>query len=200
MFTGIVTELGIIQEIVKKNDWRIIIGSKHVGNNQKIGASVSCNGICLTIVEISDKSVNWFAVQVSHETVACTNIADWKIGDPVNLERSLRVGDELGGHIVTGHIDGVARIVSRQEIKGSVEYCLEAPHDLIQFIASKGSIALDGVSLTVNIVSGKQFTVNIIPHTLAVTRWGMAEVGNRVNLEVDTIARYVARIIKPRTS
>jgi riboflavin synthase len=157
-----------------------------------IGASIACSGACLTVVATE---AGEFSVQASAETVACTTIGEWVVGTPVNLEKSLRVGDELGGHIVAGHVDGIAHIVERRPEAESVRFVFEVPDGLKRFIAAKGSVALDGVSLTVNEVSGTRFGVNIIPHTLACTNFGSAKTGQRMNLEIDLIARYVARLL-----
>jgi riboflavin synthase len=160
-----------------------------------LGASIACSGACLTVVATE---AGEFSVQASAETLACTTIREWNEGTPVNLEKSLRVGDELGGHLVSGHVDGIARIVERRPEAESVRFVFEAPDGLGRFIAPKGSIALDGVSLTVNEVSGTRFGVNIIPHTLACTNFEEARPGQRMNLEIDLIARYVARLLGAR--
>ena len=156
------------------------------------GASVACDGVCLTVIDLCPQQT-WFDVSVSHETLARTAVGDWELGSRLNLERSLRVGDELGGHIVTGHIDGVAEVREISEVGDSRSVRLRVPADLQKFIAVKGSVALGGVSLTVNSVEQAEFTVNLIPHTLAVTTWGTAATGDAVNVEVDILARYIAR-------
>jgi len=158
-----------------------------------LGASLACSGTCLTVVAVEPGA---FAVQASVESLTCTTLGEWEEGTPVNLEKSLRLGDELGGHLVLGHVDGVARIVERRPDAESVRFAFEAPEELAPFIASKGSVALDGVSLTVNEVAQTRFGVNIIPHTLACTNFGSLRVGQRVNLEIDLIARYVARLLR----
>ena len=158
-----------------------------------MGASIACDGVCLTVV---DKAPGWFAVDISAETLSKTNIgADgWQVGQQLNLERALRVGDELGGHIVSGHVDGVARVVGARNEGDSLRLTFEAPAELARFIAPKGSVALNGTSLTVNEVDGNRFGVNLIPHTRQVTTWGGVAMGDEVNLEIDTLARYVARL------
>jgi riboflavin synthase len=156
-----------------------------------IGASIACNGVCLTVTETGE---DWFDVSISAETLSKSTLGGWAEGAAVNLERALKVGDELGGHIVSGHVDGVAEIVATRDEGESTRYTFRAPGDLARFIAPKGSVALDGTSLTVNEVEGAEFGVNIIPHTKEVTTWGALKAGDRVNLEVDTMARYVARL------
>jgi riboflavin synthase len=156
-----------------------------------IGASVACDGVCLTVVE---KGEDWFDVDVSAETLSKTNLDQWVEGRPVNLERALRVGDELGGHIVSGHVDGLAEVVAVEDEGDSTRVTLRAPEELARFIAPKGSVALNGTSLTVNDVADRDFGINFIPHTKDVTTWGQVRVGDMVNLEIDTLARYVARL------
>ena len=158
-----------------------------------MGASVACSGCCLTVVE---KGADWFAVEVSGETLDKTHLGDWQQGWRINLELSLKLGDELGGHLVYGHVDGVGTIVSMTPEGGSMRFLFEAPPELARFVASKGSVAIDGISLTVNEVEGNRFGVNIIPHTQAVTTLGQAKPGQRVNLEVDMLARYVQRLLE----
>lgn len=196
MFTGIVTDLGEVRRIEKRGDTHIVIGTHYEAGEIDLGASVACSGICLTVVDKGSGDDGWFAVTASRETIAKTNIADWLVGSMVNLERPLRVGDELGGHIVTGHIDGTAKLISFTPDGESTRMVFEAPANLASFIAPKGSIALDGVSLTVNEVDGSRFGVNIIPHTLKVTNFGQLKEGSRVNVEVDLLARYVQRLLK----
>ncbi|MDK2774386.1 MAG: riboflavin synthase, partial [Tabrizicola sp.] len=161
-----------------------------------IGASIACDGVCLTVVALGSEPEGWFDVEISAETLSKTNIgrSGWPVGKRINLERALRVGDELGGHIVSGHVDGVAEVVRVAPEGGSVRVTFRAPEALARFIAPKGSVALNGTSLTVNEVEGAEFGVNFIPHTQSVTTWGEVAVGDRVNLEVDTMARYVARL------
>jgi len=191
MFTGIITDVGEIRSLVKSGDLRIEIATTYDLSSVDIGASIACNGVCLTVVT---KTADSFAVDVSAESVAFTNIGDWHVDAPINLERALKVGDELGGHIVSGHIDGVAKIVAMHEDGGSTRVTLRAPDALAKFIAPKGSVSLNGTSLTINEVNGAEFGINFIPHTKAVTTWGRSQVGDQVNLEIDTLARYVARL------
>lgn len=191
MFTGIVTDLGEIAELEQRGDLRARIGCHYRMDTVEIGASIACNGVCLTVIATGP---DWFEVQISAESVAKTNIGTWAVGQRINLERALKLGDELGGHIVSGHVDGVAEIVAMQEEGESTRFTFRAPEALARYIAPKGSVALDGTSLTVNEVAGCTFGVNIIPHTKAVTTWGQARLGDRVNLEIDTLARYVARL------
>ncbi len=197
MFTGIVTDLGTVREVLPiggGHDHRMIIGTSpaFLANPPvALGASICCSGVCLTAVELGG---DWFAVEASAETLSKTMLGGWKPGSRVNLERSLRVGDELGGHIVAGHVDGVAEVLSATPENGSVRWRFRAPAPLARFIAPKGSIAIDGVSLTVNEVEGEVFGVNIIPHTATVTTFATLQPGAKVNIEIDTVARYVARL------
>lgn len=195
MFTGIVTDLGRVREVrpppEAAGDTRFVLETAYDTGAIAVGASVACSGCCLTVV---DKGPGWFAVDVSAESLARTTLGTWKAGTPVNLERSLRLGEEMGGHLVYGHVDGLARIVELAGEGGSWRVLLEAPDGLAHMIAPKGSIALDGVSLTVNEVEGGRFGVNIIPHTAAVTTFGTRRAGESVNLEIDMLARYVARL------
>jgi riboflavin synthase len=191
MFTGIITDLGRVRAVERAGDARFEIVSAYDTGEIDIGASIACSGVCLTVV---DKGPDWFAVNVSAETMSCTTLGAWREGTPVNLERSLRVGDELGGHIVSGHVDGVAEIVERRAEGDSIRFVFQVPEPLKRFIASKGAVALDGVSLTVNEVEDARFGVNIIPHTQAMTTFASAEPGDKVNLEIDVLARYVARL------
>jgi riboflavin synthase len=196
MFTGIVTDVGTVRHIEKRGDTHVVIATHYDVRDIDIGASIACSGICLTVADKGANSERWFAITASNETVSKTTIAKWKEGQPVNLERPLRLGDELGGHIVVGHVDGLAEIVGVASEGESKRLVLTAPKDLLRFIAPKGSVALDGVSLTVNELEGGRFGVNIIPHTLKVTTFGGAKKGARLNLEVDLLARYVARLAK----
>lgn len=191
MFTGIITDQGTIRTLTQGGDLRARIGCSYDTDTIALGASIACDGVCLTVIETRD---DWFDVEISAETVSKTNLSDWATGRAVNLERALKVGDELGGHIVSGHVDGVARIVKMQEEGDSTRVTLTAPEALARFVASKGSVALNGTSLTVNEVDGCEFGINFIPHTKKVTTWGRAAVGDAVNLEIDTLARYVARL------
>ena len=191
MFTGIVTDLGEVRSVEQSGDWRVSIGAGHDAGPIPLGASVACSGVCLTAV---DMGPGWFAVDVSAETRACSTLGSWRAGSRVNLERPLRIGDELGGHLVLGHVDGVAAVRTREAVGDSVRFGFDAPAGLARFIAEKGSVALDGVSLTVNRVDGVHFEINLIPHTLACTTFGALETGDSVNLEIDMLARYVARL------
>ena len=193
MFTGIVTDLGRVRDIRTEGDTRIEIASAYDMAAVPSGASIACSGVCLTVIE---RAAGWFAVQASAETLSCTTLGSWLSGTPVNLERALKLGDELGGHLVSGHVDGVGTIVSITPEGDSRRFLFEAPPALARFIAPKGSIAIDGISLTVNEVEGGRFGVNIIPHTWAVTSIGAAQPGDRVNLEIDMLARYVARLME----
>jgi riboflavin synthase len=197
MFTGIVSDIGRVVRVDARNDVRrIAIASSYAADGIPIGASITCNGICLTVVSREpDGAGSVFDVEAAPETLLLTNVRGWDVGSRINLERSLRAGDELGGHIVSGHVDGLARIVDREDLGETTRFTFEVPHALARFIAPKGSVALDGTSLTVNGVSGDRFDCLLIPHTLKVTIWGGRQVGDEVNLEVDTIARYVARLL-----
>jgi riboflavin synthase len=194
MFTGIVREVGRVLGVERQGDTRLTISTARDLGTVEIGASIACNGICLTVVETGTDPEPHFAVDASAETAARTTLGQWRPGDPVNLEPAMRIGDELGGHIVSGHVDGTATIVSITPEGDSHRLVLEAPKALGRFIAEKGSVALDGISLTVNEVAGAEFGVNIIPHTWAVTSLGDAQAGMKVNLEIDLLARYVARL------
>jgi riboflavin synthase len=196
MFTGIVTDVGWVAAVSESNAVRrIAIDSAYDATTIAIGASISCAGVCLTVVSVesSDRGAR-FELDAAPETLRLTNAGGWQIGTRVNLERSLRMGDELGGHLVSGHVDGLATIVERTDIGEAVRFVFEAPPALARFIAVKGSVALDGTSLTVNEVDGTRFTCLLIPHTLAVTTWGERRAGDAVHLEVDQLARYVARL------
>ncbi len=196
MFTGIITDIGEVLVVRQEGDLRARIATSYDVSGIDIGASIACDGVCLTVVALGESPRGWFEVQVSAETVSRSSMGReaWVPGRRINLERALRVGDELGGHIVSGHVDGVAEITALREEGGSARVMLRAPDDLGRFIAPKGSVALNGTSLTVNEVEGAEFGVNIIPHTREVTTWGQAAVGDAVNLEIDTLARYVARL------
>lgn len=195
MFTGIITDVGEIVELEQAGDLRARIACSYDPAGIDIGASIACNGVCLTVIETGTvEGRGWFDVQISAESVSKTNISDWSQGARVNLERALKVGDELGGHIVSGHVDGVATITAMHDEGDSTRITFEAPEALAKFIAPKGSVALDGTSLTVNEVDGRSFGVNFIPHTKSATTWGGVKTGDRINLEIDTLARYVARL------
>jgi riboflavin synthase len=194
MFTGIVTDIGRIISTELAGDLRARIATRYDVAGIDIGASIACDGVCLTVVALGGQPEGWFDVEISGETVSKTNLGTWAPGKRVNLERALKVGDELGGHIVSGHVDGLAEVVAVRPEGGSVRVRFRAPEALARFIAPKGSIALNGTSLTVNEVEGAEFGVNFIPHTQTATTWGEVKVGDSVNLEVDTMARYVARL------
>lgn len=191
MFTGIVTDMGEVRGLTRGGDLRARIGCHYAMEGVDIGASIACDGACLTVIA---KGPDWFDVEISAETVSKTNLDLWSEGRSLNLERALKVGDELGGHIVSGHVDGVAEIVAMRDEGDSTRFTFRAPAALAKYIAPKGSVALNGTSLTVNEVEGTDFGVNIIPHTKSVTTWGRAQIGDRINLEIDTLARYVARL------
>lgn len=194
MFTGIVTDMGEILALEQRGDLRARIGTGYDTTRIDIGASIACEGVCLTVIDLGTAPRNWFDVEISAETVSKTNLGGWAVGRRINLERALKVGDELGGHIVSGHVDGVAEVVATRPEGDSLRVTFRAPEDLARFIAPKGSICLNGTSLTVNEVDGRDFGINFIPHTQKVTTWGSVAVGDLVNLEVDTMARYVARL------
>jgi riboflavin synthase len=195
MFTGIVSGLGTL---IERDGSRFVIAAPYKKKSLEEGASVACDGCCLTLVDIGKAKVKGarsvLVVEVSNETLSHTTLGAWQTGQRINLERALALGEELGGHIVTGHVDATAKIVSRFPDGDSVRVLIEAPAELAGFIAPKGSIALNGVSLTVNEVDGRRFGVNIIPYTLTHTTWGDRQPGDLVNLEVDLLARYVARL------
>ena len=193
MFTGIITDVGTVRRIERAGDTRIEIETGYDTHDIELGASIACSGPCLTVVE---KGRDWFAVEASAETLSRTSLGGWKVGTKVNLERALRIGDELGGHIVSGHVDGTARIVDTRPEGDSVRFEFEAPHGLKRYIAEKGSIALDGVSLTVNAVDDARFGVNVISHTRTHTAFGDRAAGDVVNLEIDMLARYVGRLLE----
>lgn len=194
MFTGIVTDVGRVVETRMTGDLRARIATRYDVEGIDLGASIACDGVCLTVVALGSDPQNWFDVEISAETVSKTNVGSWAPGKRVNLERALKVGDELGGHIVSGHVDGLAEVVGVRPEGASVRVRFRAPDALARFIAPKGSVALNGTSLTVNEVEGPEFGVNFIPHTQEATTWGEVKVGDKVNLEVDTMARYVARL------
>ncbi|NJM82758.1 MAG: riboflavin synthase [Tabrizicola sp.] len=194
MFTGIVTDIGQVLKTEQQGDLRARIGTGYDIAGIDIGASIACDGVCLTVVALGREPQNWFDVQISAETVSKTTLSGWSPGKRLNLERALRVGDELGGHIVSGHVDGVAKVIRVTPDGDSLRVTFRAPESLAKFIAPKGSVALNGTSLTVNEVEGCDFGINFIPHTRAATTWGTVREGDAVNLEIDTMARYVARL------
>ena len=200
MFTGIITAIGTITETEKRGDLRVVIACTFDPDHIAIGASIACSGACLTVVEKGGTAGDaWFAVDVSDETVSCTIPGMWDEGFELNLEQALKVGDELGGHIVTGHVDAVGEVVSAGEVSGSTRLVIRTAQDLAPYLAAKGSVTVNGVSLTVNSVEDQpdgacDFTLNIIPHTGDVTTLGALTAGDRVNLEIDTLARYLKRM------
>lgn len=207
MFTGIITDMGEVLQVAQQGDTRLRIGCGYDPDTIDLGASIACSGVCLTVIatgrddgqaggQADGKAGGraWFDVEMSAETLAMTTAGGWVPGTRLNLERALRVGDELGGHIVSGHVDGVAEVIATRDEGASTRFTFRAPDALARFVAPKGSVALDGTSLTVNEVDGATFGVNVIPHTKAVTTWGALRTGDRVNLEIDTLARYVARL------
>ena len=197
MFTGIVTDVGTIAKADPLPEGvRLRIETNYDPATIAIGASISCAGVCLTVVALPETGANdrWFEVEAWEEALRLTTASAWQSGARINLERALKIGDELGGHIVSGHVDGMAEIVDRKDEGDAVRFTLEAPRELARFIAPKGSVALDGTSLTVNQVEGARFDVLLIHHSISVTTWGERAIGDRVNLEVDTMARYAARL------
>lgn len=196
MFTGIVTDVGTVASVeAHETVRRLAIDSAYDAAGIAIGASIACSGVCLTVVAVEPQGAGArFLVDAAPETLALTTAADWRAGTRLNLERALRIGDELGGHLVSGHVDGMAEIVGREEIGEATRFDVRVPAPLARFIAEKGSVCLDGTSLTVNTVADDVFSVLLIPHTLAVTTWGERRVGARINLEIDVMARYVARL------
>lgn len=195
MFTGIITDVGTISEADQRGDLRLTVRCGYDMDGVDLGASIACSGVCLTVV---DKGDDWFAVDLSAETVSRTAQGQWNVGGRLNLERSLKLGDEMGGHIVTGHVDGIGEIISADPVGDSIEILIRAPDELAHYIAPKGSITLNGVSLTVNEVrdeeSGCHFTINLIPHTAEVTTFDNVAAGQPVNIEIDILARYLARM------
>lgn len=200
MFTGIVTDMGEVIAIEQRGDTRLTIATAYDPDMIALGASIACSGCCLTAVETGrlQDGRGFFAVDASAETLARTTLGNWQVGARINLERPLKMGDELGGHVVSGHVDDVGEIVSIVPEGDSLRFRFRVSPEIARFIAPKGSVSLDGTSLTVNEVEGNEFGVNIIPHTQAVTTWGKAKPGDRVNVEIDMLARYVARLSETR--
>ncbi len=199
MFTGIITDIGEVLAVTPRAEGlrRLTIGCAYDRASIELGASIACAGICLTVVEAGDRDGRaWFAVDAAAETLAVTTAGSWREGTPINLERALRIGDELGGHLVSGHVDGIAQVLAREDLSDMVRLTLAAPAALARFIATKGSVALDGTALTVNEVDANRFGVLIIPHTLQATTLGGNRQGDALNLEVDLMARYVARLME----
>lgn len=196
MFTGIVTDIGTLRAIEPRNEVRrLTVATRYDTSGIDLGASIACSGVCLTVVALQADA---FEVEAAPETLAVTTAGDWAVGGRLNLERALKIGDELGGHIVQGHVDGVAQVVAREDLGETTRFTFEAPAALAPFIATKGSVTLDGTSLTVNAVDGPRFTCLLIPHTLAHTTWDAVKAGSRVNIEVDMMARYAARLAEFR--
>jgi riboflavin synthase len=198
MFTGIVTDVGEVRSVKPRADnlHRITIYCRYPRAELIEGASIACSGVCMTVVGTGEEDGRiWFAVDAAAETLSVTTVGRWRHGGRVNLERALKLGDELGGHLVAGHVDGLANVLAREDLTDMARFTLRVPAELARFIAPKGSVALDGVSLTVNAVDGDTFTVLIIPHTLQVTTFGALRAGDDVNLEIDTMARYAARVM-----
>jgi riboflavin synthase len=201
MFTGIVTDLGEVRSVTQRanNLHRISIFCRYPRVELIEGASVACSGACMTVVDTGEESGRtFFAVDAADETLRVTTVGRWREGTQVNLERPLKIGDELGGHLVAGHVDGLATVVAREDMTDMARFVLRAPPELARFIAPKGSVALDGVSLTVNAVEGDTFSVLVIPHSLQVTTLGALSKGQDANLEIDTLARYAARLMEYR--
>lgn len=195
MFTGIITDVGSVELITSGGDRTVKIKTAFDPAGIAIGASIACSGPCLTVIAKGGREGDaWFSVEVSSETLSKTTLGNWSVGQRINLERSLKVGEEIGGHIVSGHVDGVGEVIAAEREGDSVRLRIKAPKNLARFIAPKGSIALDGTSLTVNEVDGTVFGVNIIPHTSKATTWGDAKVGSKINIEIDMLARYLARL------
>ncbi len=200
MFTGLVSDVGTIVSMETRGELRRIrIACSYDPQTILLGASIACSGPCLTAVEIGTQNDRtFFEVDAAAETLARTTVGTWVPGQRINLERSLKIGDELGGHIVTGHVDGVASIAERRDFDGMAHYDIEAPAAIARFIAEKGSVCLDGTSLTVNSVTGNRFTILLIPHTLDFTTWGERKTGDSLNIEVDLMARYAARLVEAK--
>jgi riboflavin synthase len=202
MFTGLITDVGQLLSVEPRGDLRKLrIASHYPAESLAMGASVAHNGICMTLVSFGPCTEGngfstWHEVDAAAETLAVTTAGVWRAGDRINLERALKIGDELGGHMVSGHVDGVGQLVGRRDFDGMAHFDIEAPRALAKFIAEKGSVALDGTSLTVNKVAGNRFTILLIPHTLDVTIWGASKAGDSINIEVDTMARYAARLVE----
>jgi len=197
MFTGLISDVGELRKVEKRGDTQLTIATHYDVDAIDIGASIACAGTCLTVTAKGNANDRWFAVSASGETTGRTTIGEWLVGRRINLERPLRLGDELGGHIVAGHVDGVATIIAIRPEGDSKRMTVEIPDALAHYVAPKGSVALDGVSLTVNEVEGARFTINVIPHTLGATTLGEAAAGTRLNFEADLLARYVSRLVRP---
>lgn len=194
MFTGIVSDIGTVLELEQRGDLRIRIACSYPEDSIDIGCSICCNGICLTVIECGTSGSTYFDVEASAESISKSNIKKWIQGTRLNLERSLRLGDELGGHIVSGHVDGLAKILSKEDCGDSTKIVFELSETLAKFCASKGSVCLNGTSLTINEVFRDKFSINLIPHTKSETNWKFCEIRDEVNIEIDTLARYVSRL------
>lgn len=197
MFTGIITDIGTVQDRREQGDTRFVLSTAFPHDGIDMGASIACSGVCLTVVDKGrhDGYGDWFAVDVSAETLSRTTLGDWREGTEVNLERALRMGDELGGHLVSGHVDGVGTVTEKRKEGDSIRLAVAAPDALMPFMAEKGSVTVDGVSLTVNTVGADSLNLNIIPHTLYATTLSRLDAGDKVNLEIDLLARYVRRLL-----
>lgn len=195
MFTGIITQIGTLTEIeILDAGKRFTVRSAFDSDTIQIGASIAHDGVCLTVVDKSSRDENWYQVEAWEEALRLTTMGNWQPGQKINLERALKIGDELGGHMVSGHVDGLAKVIAKNPEGQATRYSLQAPDELAKFIAAKGSVTLDGTSLTVNQVDGSSFDVLLIKHTLEVTGWGKVETGDNLNLEIDQMARYAARL------
>lgn len=196
MFTGLVSDVGEVLSVEPRGGLkRLRVACAYDPATIRLGASIAHNGVCMTVVDFGarDKGA-WYDIDAAAETLAVTTAGEWRVGTKLNLERALKIGDELGGHLVSGHVDGVAKLRERKDFDGMAHFDIVAPHALAKFIAEKGSVALDGTSLTVNKVDGDAFAILLIPHTLAVTTWGARKAGDDINIEVDVMARYAARL------
>lgn len=200
MFTGIVTDVGeIVAREAEDEVVRLVVAARYEAEGIALGASIACDGVCLTVTAVAPEAAGCrFTVQAGPETLSLTTVGGWTVGRRINLERALKIGDELGGHVVLGHVDGVAEITAREDGPETVRFTFEAPAEIARFVAVKGSVCLDGTSLTVNTVEGRRFSVHLIPHTLKETAWGGRGVGDRVNIEADMMARYAARLAEAR--
>lgn len=200
MFTGLVSDVGEVLSVEPRGGLtRLRVACAYDPASIALGASIAHNGVCMTVVDLGPRGQGaWYDIDAAAETLAVTTAGQWRVGTKLNLERALKIGDELGGHLVSGHVDGVAKLAARKDFDGMAHFDIVAPHALAKFIAEKGSVALDGTSLTVNKVDGDAFAILLIPHTLAVTTWGLRKAGDDINIEVDVMARYAARLSEAR--
>jgi riboflavin synthase len=200
MFTGLVSDVGEVLSVEPRGGLtRLRVACAYDPAGIALGASIAHNGVCMTVVDFGPRGQGaWYDIDAAAETLAVTTAGQWRVGTKLNLERALKIGDELGGHLVSGHVDGVAKLAARKDFDGMAHFDIVAPHALAKFIAEKGSVALDGTSLTVNKVDGDAFAILLIPHTLAVTTWGLRKAGDDINIEVDVMARYAARLSEAR--